>query len=76
MLENNNSHPFTVTNNNNLNGSEIIAGGSIIIPMDINVLETTISISKNGIYNKNPALNPLLSSLVIKAGITTVIGRS
>ena len=41
-------------NNNNLNGKEIITGGSINIPIDISTLDTTKSISKNGKYIKNP----------------------
>jgi hypothetical protein len=37
-----------------LKGRDIIMGGSIIIPIDINVLETTISITRNGRYIKKP----------------------
>ncbi len=40
--------PSTITNSNNLNGSEIITGGNMNIPMDIRVLATTMSIIKNG----------------------------
>ena len=36
-------------NNKTLKGNEIITGGNIIIPIDIKVLETTISITKKGI---------------------------
>jgi hypothetical protein len=35
-------------NNKSLNGRDIITGGSINIPIDISVLDTTKSISKNG----------------------------
>ena len=42
------------TNSNNLNGREIMTGGSIIIPIDIKTLATIISSIKKGINNKNP----------------------
>ena len=42
-------HPSTITNSRILNGSEIMTGGSIIIPMDISVLATIISMTMNGI---------------------------
>ena len=61
-------------NSNILNGMEIIVGGSIIIPMDIRVDATTISIMINGMYIQKPIINACLSSLIIKEGITTVIG--
>jgi hypothetical protein len=61
---------------NILNGREIITGGSIIMPMDINVLETTMSIIKNGIYIKKPILKAMVSSLIMNAGIITVRGSS
>ncbi len=41
--------PSTNINNSILKGKEIITGGNIIIPIDINVLDTTISITRNGI---------------------------
>ena len=47
-------HPSTIINNKSLKGREIIAGGSINIPIDINALDTTKSINKNGKYIKNP----------------------
>jgi hypothetical protein len=50
----NNSQPSTTTNNIILKGREIITGGSMIIPIDINVLATIISIIKKGMNNKNP----------------------
>ena len=59
-----------------LKGREIIDGGSITIPMDINVLDTTISIIKNGMNSKKPIINACFSSLVIKAGITISIPSS
>jgi len=47
-------HPSTIINNNILKGRDIIIGGSIIIPIDINVLETTISITRKGRYIRKP----------------------
>jgi hypothetical protein len=41
-------HPSTNTKSNNLNGNEIKEGGSIIIPIANNTLETTMSIIKKG----------------------------
>jgi len=61
-------------NSNILKGRDIITGGSIIIPMDIRVLETTMSITRNGIYIKKPILKAIVSSLIINAGITMVNG--
>jgi hypothetical protein len=42
-------HPSAMTNSNILNGREIIIGGSIIIPIANNTLDTTISTTKKGI---------------------------
>jgi len=42
--------------------------------MDIRVLETTMSITRNGIYIKKPILKAIVSSLIINAGITMVNG--
>ena len=53
-----------------------MAGGSITIPIDINVLETTISTSINGRKIINPAVNARFNSEVINDGMTTVIGKS
>ena len=50
---------------------EIVVGGSIIIPIDISVDETTISITINGRYIRNPIINAILNSLTIKLGIRT-----
>ncbi len=41
--------PSAKTNSKILNGIEIVVGGSIIIPIDIKVDATTISITINGI---------------------------
>jgi hypothetical protein len=53
-----------------LNGSDTSIGGSIIIPIDIRILDMIISTIKNGMNKKNPIINPVLSSLITKAGIT------
>jgi hypothetical protein len=68
--------PSTITNSNILKGIDIIIGGSIIIPIDIKVLDTTISIIKKGIYRKKPISKAVLSSLIIKAGISADVGIS
>jgi hypothetical protein len=41
--------PSTMTNSNNLKGREIIMGESIIMPMDISTLATTMSMMMKGI---------------------------
>src|SRR5690348_13977488 len=46
--------PSAITNSSSLNGSEIDAGGSIIMPMDISTLETTMSITRNGTMMRKP----------------------
>ena len=68
--------PSTNTKSNILKGMETIIGGSIIIPIDIKVTETTISITKNGMYITNPMVNAVLSSLIRNAGTTTPMLRS
>ena len=49
-----------------------MVGGSITIPMDIRVLDTTRSMIRNGIKIKNPMVNALFSSLKIKDGTRVV----
>ena len=44
--------------------------------MDIKILATTISITKNGINIKKPIWNDVLSSLKANDGISVVIGIS
>jgi hypothetical protein len=69
-------HPSTSTNNSSLKGSEIITGGSIIIPIDSRTQATTISIIRNGIKIMKPTEKAVVTSLTIKAGISVVIGTS
>ncbi len=68
--------PSTRTNSRILNGSEIITGGSIIMPIDISAAETTRSMTRNGMKMTNPMMNALRSSEMMNAGITVVIGTS
>src|SRR5208283_2422821 len=64
-------HPFTSTNRISLNGVEIITGGSMIIPIDISVEATTMSMMMNGIKRRIPILNATVISWITKAGIST-----
>ena len=63
-------------NSNILNGSDIVVGGSIIIPIDMRTDDTTISITIKGIYIKKPMIKAALSSLKINAGTNVVNGIS
>src|SRR5260370_13376075 len=49
-----NCHPSTSTNSISLNGSEIVAGETIIIPIDISTLATTMSMIRNGMKIVKP----------------------
>ena len=53
-----------------------MVGGSIIIPIDIKVEATTISITIKGMYITNPIIKAVLSSLTIKLGMSTEVGMS
>ena len=44
----NRCQPSTITNNSTLNGIEIMTGGNIIMPIDINVDATIMSMTMNG----------------------------
>jgi len=44
--------PSTMTNIRSFIGSDIIIGDNIIMPSDIKILATTISITRNGKYSK------------------------
>ena len=59
-----------------LNGSEISIGDSIIMPIDISTLATTRSMIRNGMKIRKPIWNAVFSSLVMKAGTSTVSGTS
>ncbi len=47
-------HPSAKTNSINLNGNDIMIGGSIIIPIESKTLATTMSMIRNGTYSKSP----------------------
>ncbi len=66
--------PSTSTNSISLKGSEIITGDSIIMPIDISTLATTMSMIRNGMKTMKPIWNAVFSSLVTKAGISTCSG--
>src|SRR5437764_6019523 len=69
-------HSLTRTNSNNLNGSDTVTGGSIIMPIDIRDADTTMSITRNGMYTTNPMMNAARSSDRTNAGISVVSGTS
>jgi hypothetical protein len=58
-------------NRMSLKGMDIITGGSMIIPMDMRALATTMSITIKGINKSIPILKATVSSFRIKAGIST-----
>src|SRR5579863_1936364 len=68
--------PSTTTNNMILNGSDTRTGDSIIMPMDINTLATTRSMTRKGMNTMKPIWNAVFSSLVMKVGINTDSGTS
>jgi len=57
-------------------GSAIIVGGSIIMPIAIRTEATTMSITMNGRNMKNPMMNPWVNSPSIKAGMMIESGMS
>ena len=63
--------PSTRTNRRILNGSEMKTGGSMTMPIDINVALTTRSMIRNGRKIRNPIWKAVLSSEIVKAGIRT-----
>jgi hypothetical protein len=65
-----------MTNIKSLNGSEINMGDSIIMPRDIKILETTMSITRNGRNSKKPIVKAVRNSLMRKAGTATTKGTS
>src|ERR1700754_5061407 len=59
-----------------LNGREMKTGGSIIMPIDISVEDTTRSMIRNGRKIRKPIWKAVLSSEMMKAGMRTVVGTS
>ena len=70
------AHPSTKTNNNNLNGSEISIGDSIIMPKDMRIDAITISITRKGKNIKNPISKAVFNSDVMKDGKTIESGMA
>ena len=68
--------PSTRMNSRILNGREMKTGGSIIMPIDINVDETTRSMIRNGRKIRKPIWKAVLSSEMMNAGIRTCVGTS
>src|SRR4051794_1132249 len=68
--------PSTRTNSRILNGREMKTGGSIIIPIDISVEETTRSMIRNGRKIRKPIWKAVLSSEMMNDGIRTWVGTS
>src|SRR5690606_16001604 len=68
--------PSMSTNSMILNGSEMISGESIIIPMAIRILATTRSMIRNGMKIMKPIWKAVFSSEVTKAGTRMVSGVS
>ena len=65
-----------MTKNDSLNGNETIAGGTIIIPIDIRMAATTRSIIRNGRKTRNPIWNARAISDNKKLGTRTDSGAS
>ena len=63
--------PSTRTKRRSLQGVETTTGGIIIMPSDIRIVDTTRSISRNGMYKQNPMMNAVFNSLIMNAGIIT-----
>ena len=59
-----------------LKGSATITGESIIIPRLISTLATIMSMTRKGMKIRKPIWNALFSSLVTKAGTSTLKGTS
>ena len=56
--------PSASTNSMILNGSEMTAGDTIIIPIDISTLATTMSMMRKGMNTTKPIWNAVFNSLV------------
>src|SRR5581483_4896856 len=54
--------PSTITNSRILNGRETSTGGSIIIPMDMSELETTMSMTRKGMKMTKPMMKAGISA--------------
>jgi len=65
--------PSRNTNNINLNGIEIVVGGTIIMPSATSNVVMMMSIAMNGKYNKKPISKAFVSSDRRNEGTKTVI---
>src|SRR5262249_5751240 len=68
--------PSTSTKKMSLKGSEMVTGGSIIMPIDMRIEETTRSMMRNGRKRRKPISKARRSSLIMKAGTRTRNGIS
>src|SRR6476659_9762276 len=62
--------PSISTKNSTLNGSETVVGGSIIMPIDMVSVATTISMTRNGSTIRKPISKARRSSEIINARIS------
>jgi len=62
--------PSTKTKRISLKGVEIMTGGNMIIPMDMRIEATTISMMMKGMKSNIPILNAIVSSLSMKDGMS------
>ena len=60
-VENSSDQPSSIIKSRILKGVEIMEGGSITMPMLIRVEETMMSMSRKGIYSRNPIRNAAFS---------------
>src|SRR5690606_31954133 len=70
------AQPSTRTNSMILNGREMIRGESIIMPIAMRILATTMSMIRNGMKIMKPIWNAVFSSEVTNAGTRMVSGTS
>ena len=63
------SQPSTSTNRISLNGSEMSTGGNTMMPIEIRVVATTMSMMTNGMKMSTPILNATASSWRMNAGM-------
>ncbi len=68
--------PSTMTKSRSLKGSEMSAGGGIIMPIDMSTELTTTSMTRNGTKTTNPMMKADFSSERTKAGTSVVRGTS
>ena len=61
--------PLTITIRSSLNGSDIVTGETIIMPIARRMFETMMSIAMNGRYTRKPIWNALVSSETQKDGM-------